>query len=208
MAGKSKALFDAQSFANAVLKKVTDEQSRRLVEYAKEKVQKIGQEILKYSGGNNLDRTGNLLNSLCWGVSYRGQLIEGGFYRDAVLRPSGMDGTTESFLHEWFSGDEKYLTPVNGRELAQKYLETYGNSGYAGWKVFFSIRAPYWGYWEEGFELKKSNGETVHKQWSIMTQTFDEVKRELKPMRTEFRHSVAKYDHAKLEKRWNKYAGL
>lgn len=225
---KSKVIgFNAKSMAAAMMENVVAEQNRRLVEYAKEKILAIGNQIQTYHSRNHMDRTGNLLNSLCWGVSYNGKLVEGGFFRDAVLNNKGIAKTSESFLHEWFSGDVKYLIPVNGRQLAQTYMQKYGNNGAKGWRVFFAILAPYWGYWEKGFTLihgasvnpnAKKNGRlqqgytgirgATFKQFAVMTQFYDEIKKDLKPARVRFRVSVAKYNRTKLEKKWEKYAGL
>lgn len=212
---KSKVIgFNAKSMAAAMMKNVVAEQNRRLVEYAKEKILAIGNQIQTYHSRNHMDRTGNLLNSLCWGVSYNGKLVEGGFFRDAVLNNKGIAKTSESFLHEWFSGDVKYLIPVNGRQLAQTYMQKYGNNGAKGWKVFFAILAPYWGYWEKGFTMKSGGGDsgiprsTRFMQFAVMTQFYDEIKKDLKPARVRFRVSVAKYNRTKLEKKWEKYANL
>lgn len=212
---KSKVIgFNAKSMAAAMMKNVVAEQNRRLVEYAKEKILAIGNQIQTYHSRNHMDRTGNLLNSLCWGVSYNGKLVEGGFFRDAVLNNKGIAKTSESFLHEWFSGDVKYLIPVNGRQLAQTYMQKYGNNGAKGWRVFFAILAPYWGYWEKGFTMKSGGGDsgiprsTRFMQFSVMTQFYDEIKKDLKPARVRFRVSVAKYNRTKLEKKWEKYANL
>lgn len=212
---KSKVIgFNAKSMAAAMMKNVVAEQNRRLVEYAKEKISAIGNQIQTYHSRNHMDRTGNLLNSLCWGVSYNGKLVEGGFFRDAVLNNKGIAKTSESFLHEWFSGDVKYLIPVNGRQLAQTYMQKYGNNGAKGWRVFFAILAPYWGYWEKGFTMKSGGGDsgiprsTRFMQFSVMTQFYDEIKKDLKPARVRFRVSVAKYNRTKLEKKWEKYANL
>lgn len=212
---KSKVIgFNAKSMAAAMMKNVVAEQNRRLVEYAKEKILAIGNQIQTYHSRNHMDRTGHLLNSLCWGVSYNGKLVEGGFFRDAVLNNKGIAKTSESFLHEWFSGDVKYLIPVNGRQLAQTYMQKYGNNGAKGWRVFFAILAPYWGYWEKGFTMKSGGGDsriprsTRFMQFSVMTQFYDEIKKDLKPARVRFRVSVAKYNRTKLEKKWEKYANL
>lgn len=205
---KSKVIgFNAKSMAAAMMKNVVAEQNRRLVEYAKEKILAIGNQIQTYHSRNHMDRTGNLLDSLLWGVSYEGKLVEGGFYRDAQARG-------ESYLHEWFSGDVKYLIPINGRQLAQTYMQKYGNNGAKGWRVFFAILAPYWGYWEKGFTMKSGGGDsgiprsTRFMQFAVMTQFYDEVKQDLKPARVRFRVSVAKYNRTKLEKKWKKYANL
>lgn len=181
----------------------------RLVDYAKETIAKIGNKIKSYHSKNNMDRTGNLLNSLCWGVSYKGKLVEGGFFRDAVLNDKGIAKTSESFLHEWFSGDEKYLIPVNGRQLAEEYLQKVGNTGSTGWKVFFAILAPYWGYWEEGFNMKVRGKSIGFFQFAVMAETYDQVRKDLKPARKYyFNVSVPQYSHQKLIDKWNKQAGF
>lgn len=203
MATKTKIL-GLNAFLKATEKQLmkfwSEEQSRLLIEYAKRKVTEIGNRIQEYHSRNHMDRTGNLLNSLCWGVSYDGKLVEGGFYRE-----QGAAGV--SFLHEWFSGDEKYLYPVDGHNLAASYIQKYGNNGAKGWRVFFAILAPYWGYWEKGFSMYHNYGgySTFH-QFAVMTQYYDEVKKELKPARTRFRTSVVKYNHEKIKKRWERYA--
>ena len=206
--------FDSKKMAEQMMKVVIEEQNRRLIEYAKEKIGKIGDRIREYHSRNNMDRTGNLLDSLCWGVSYNGKLVEGGFYRQA-------SASRTSYLHEWFSGDVKFLIPVSGHQLAESYLEKYGNNGAQGWRVFFAILAPYWGYWEKGFNMKRGGGilrvgskpfkipqTTRFMQFAVMTQFYDEIKAELKPARVRFRTSVAKYERQTLEKRWHKYSGL
>lgn len=181
---------------------VIEEQNRRLIEYAKKTIIEIGDKIKTYHSANNMDRTGHLLDSLCWGVSYGGKLVDGGYYRQ-----SGAKGA--SYLHEWFSGDAKYATPVNGRQLAQQYIESYGNNGSRGWRVFFAILAPYWGYWEKGFKMKSHfGGGEKFVQFAVMTQFYDKARADLKPMRVRFRVSVAKYNRQAIEKKWKKISGL
>ena len=219
--------WDTNAMKEQLLQAFIAEQNKRLIDYAKSTILEIGQAVESWHSANHMDRTGNLLNSLCWGVSYNGSLIEGGFYRDAVQHNNGIDGSSTSYLHEWFSGDEKYLEEVNGRQLAQDYLETYGNNGAKGWRVFFAILAPYWGYWEKGFTLihggsinpnARKNGRlprgykgargATFTQFAVMTHFYDRIKNDLKPARTRIRVSVRKYDHAKLQKKWAKKAGF
>ena len=61
--------------------------------------------------------TGNLLNSLCWGVAYSGELKASGFFRNA-------QSTKISYLHEWST--EYAAFPVDGHSLAAEYIERYG----------------------------------------------------------------------------------
>ena len=204
--------FSAPKMEADMMKIVVAEQNYRLIEYAKRKIIKIGNSIREYHSRNGMDRTGNLLESLLWGVSYDGKLVEGGFFGEA-------GATRTSYLHEWMSGDVKYLIPVNGRQLAEGYLQQFGNSGSGRWRVFFAILAPYWGYWEKGFRMNSgfqpkgagrayARGVRSFYRFAVMAQFYDEVKPELKPARVRYRVSVPKYERAKLEKRWRKYAGF
>lgn len=185
---------------------VLNMQKDLFVEYARAKIQEIGDRIHSHNSKNHMDRTGNLLDSLCWGVSYNGKLYGHGFYRPK-------QATEPSYLHEWSKASfrDKYdksswvddadaSEPVNGRELAKEYLDSYGNRGGKGWRVFFAILAPYWGYWEKGFILKTGGGRSSiprnerFVQFAVMTEFHDEIKRDLKPMYVRKpRVSVAKY---------------
>lgn len=213
---KSSVKFNAKALANLLMKDIVQEQNALLIDYAKNKIVEIGDMIKTYHSKNHMDRTGHLLNSLLWGVSYQGKLVDGGFYRQASAKG-------ESYLHEWMSGDTKYLIPVDGRALAQQYLQSYGNNGARGWRVFFAILAPYWGYWERGFKMK-SGGGIVYKgtsrerkmpqiigktyRFAVMTEFYDQVKADLKPARVRFRVSVPKYAKDELDRKWNKYANI
>lgn len=202
LTGWNPSLLKKQIMENAVAYN-----NMRLVEYAKETILKIGNKIKTYHSKHNMDRTGNLLNSLCWGVSYKGKLVDGGFFRDAVHNTVriGDDITSESFLHEWFR-DEKYAFPVDGRQLAEEYLRKVGNTGSTGWKVFFAILAPYWGYWEEGFNMRTRGKSIGFFQFAVMAETYDQVRKDLKPARKYyFNVSVPQYSHESIAKKWNKY---
>lgn len=188
---------------------VVNLQNQRFVEYAQEKIRLLGDAIQLWHSANHMDRTGNLLNSLCWGVSYQGKLVDGGFYREAVTKSGGVNGDSTSYMHEWFGSQISSLEPVDGRALAERYLEEYGNNGRGnGWKVFFAILAPYWGYWEKGFNMRGrdfTTGQTTSRgfrQFAVMTEFYDKIKHELKPMRVRPpRISVRKYDYSKLEEK-------
>lgn len=209
MAKSSLTGWNPETLKKQMMENAVAYNNARLVDYAKETIAKIGNKIKSYHSKNNMGRTGNLLNSLCWGVSYKGKLVEGGFFRDAVLNDKGIAKTSESFLHEWFSGDEKYLIPVNGRQLAEEYLQKVGNTGSSGWKVFFAILAPYWGYWEEGFNMKANGRPIGFFKFAVMAETYDQVRKDLKPARKYyFNVSVPQYSHQKLIDKWNKQAGF
>ena len=198
---KSKVVgLNAKKIADAMMKIVVDEQTARLIAYAKEEIQYIGDAIRAGHWGNHFDRTHNLLNSLCWGVSYQGKLIDYGFYResgDVQPRPTKRGGgSAESFLHEFSSLSEGRgaQIPVVGREIAERYVKKYGgNERSRGWRIFFAILAPYWGYWEKGFNMTIKGKSAGFYRFMVMTQFYDEIKQDLKPARTRFRVSVPKF---------------
>lgn len=153
-------------------------QTDRFIEYAEKTILDIGNKIQTYHSRNHMDRTGNLLNSLCWGVAYDGELKGSGFYRNA-------SSVKESFLHEW--GDYKGSFYVDGHAMAEEYIKKYGKvgSGNGYWRIFFAILAPYWGYWEEGFTFKGVRGEKFLR-FAVMTEFYDKISEDLKPAKTRF----------------------
>lgn len=186
----------------------TQEQTKLLVEYAKNETRKIGDMIQTYNSANHMDRNGHLLNSLCWGVTYDGEMKASGFYRDPIVRGG-------SQLHEFF---RKIDNPedVNGRKLAEQFIDSFkGKEG--KWNVFFAILAPYWGYWEGGFKIKygfeTDDGGNVKAtktrflKFQVMTHIFDEVRMALKPAETHLSVYVPKYSyrHPKYKNRRGYY---
>jgi hypothetical protein len=191
--GKTKII----GFSPARIKKEAEEylvsvQTEKLIEYAKEEIVKLGDKIQTYNSQNHMDRSGHLLNSLCWGVAYNGKLVDSGFYRGETLKSHttwNEKDTTNSYLHEWLPEYEAFQ--VQGRQLAEQYIRRYGTAGSQGghWRVFFAILAPYWGYWESGFNMvhgKGKNKRTSFRQFAVMAQLYDEVSNDLKPAKTKF----------------------
>ena len=210
---ESKVIFDSKKLAAEMMKNLSAEQTNRLVDYAKKEIQKLGNMIASYNGANGLDRTGNLLNSLCWGVTFNGNVKDFGFYRAPKVgsrtnrwgqeRGMGIQGGTGSYLHEYFKDD---MEPVYGRLLAEEYINNVeGKSG--KWTVFFAILAPYWGYWESGFVQIKTG---KRMQFQVMTHIFDDVRRDLKPAKTHLTVYVPKYIYRsqKWEKKLKKRVGV
>ena len=213
---KTKVKFIARPLVKSLLKELCAEQTERLIEYAKNEVIRIGDAIQTYNSKNHMDRTGNLLNSLCWGVTLNGEMKGSGFYREEVLHSRGQEGGTESWLHEFFPND---AIEVKGRNLAQSFITSYKGRK-KGWDVFFAILAPYWGYWESGFKMK-SGGSTVYsgtddertipfsvtfKQFQVMSHAFDDVRRDLTPSETHLTVYVPKY--AYKNPKWRKQKGV
>ena len=208
--GKSKVIgFDADKWGRDLMKQLVGQQNARLIAYAKEKVLEIGNRISSYHGKHNMDDTGNLLDSLCWGVSYDGRSIANGFYRSQkASKPSMLHGWSKVEIREgvgrkkwdyenqvWFPFSEMDAgEAVWGHQRAAEYLERAGVKSKSGqWVVFFAILAPYWGYWEKGYRIRTLGGGTSFLKFSVMAETYDSVKNELKPMRTRFSVHVDKY---------------
>lgn len=167
------------------------EQNARLVEYAKEKIAGIAMSI--QSHGYMMDRTGNLLDSLCWVVSYNGKLVEGGFYRE-------QQATDDSYLHELLPNDYKETFPVYGHGLARQFINDYGNKSENGqWVVYFAVLAPYWAYWEKGHENVMTQ---KFEHFAVMAEVHDMCAQDLKPAKVELK---VKKPHSFSVKQTDKY---
>lgn len=163
---KTKVKVNTKKLYKALLQDATELQTRNLIDYAKVETKNIGDMIKTYSGGHHMKDTGNLLDSLCWGVSYKGKLEGFGFYRE---KQAGK----VSFLHAW----SERTTPVDGRAFAEEYIQKYATSYTKGWRIFWGIFAPYWGYWEYGFKMKGNS--TTRLRFHVLTQRYDEIKKVL-----------------------------
>lgn len=195
--GLDKFLKDIKSEVSEYWVKV---QNDRLVEYAKKTIQDIGDKIQTYNSRNHMDRTGNLLDSLCWCVSYNGKVVESGFYRE-------QQASQLSYLHEWFR--ESYDGfPVGGHVLAANFIKRMSNLVHSGWRIFFAVLAPYWGYWEEGFKMKLHTPSYQEEdavsyrfmRFAVMTQFYDRIASDLKPAKVTFKTKAPTYDRADLER--------
>ena len=189
---ESKVIFDTRKLAAEMMKNLSAEQTNRLVEYAKQTILEIGDKIQTYHSRNHMYRSGHLLRSLCCGVSYDGKLVYSGFYGDIALKSHttwNEANTTNSYLHEWIPEYEAFQ--IDGRQMAQNYIQRYGSAGSGNktWRVFFAILAPYWGYWETGFNmvhgLGKNRKSSFH-QFAVMTEFYDKVGKDLKPAKVKF----------------------
>ncbi len=213
--GKSKIIgFNAKQLVETITTKAVQSQTERFIEYAKKEIQKLGDMIQTYNSANHMDRTGNLLNSLCWCVTYCGEVKGSGFYRPAVTnkrqnrwgqeRGMGMNGGSGAALHEFFRDSEI----IDGRKLAEDFLsnqaktddngEPVGN----GWRVVFAVLAPYWGYWESGFTMTVKGNSIGFYQFAVMTHIYDDVRMDLKPAKTRLSVYVPKYIYK--SKKWSR----
>ena len=225
---ESKVIFDAKKLAAEMMKNLSAEQTNRLIEYAKQTILEIGNKIQTYHSRNHMYRSGHLLRSLCCGVSYDGKLVYSGFYGDIALKSHttwNEANTTNSYLHEWIPEYEAFQ--IDGRQMAQNYIQRYGHmgSGKGSWRVFFAILAPYWGYWETGFNmvhgLGKNRKSSFH-QFAVMTEFYDKADKDLKPAKVKFQitkeMNYTKSYHVKsvkgrkgyvrgtIERRWDSWA--
>lgn len=193
--------FDAKALEKQIYDAVKDSIDAFLVDYAKTKIVDIGRKIQAYHSANNMDRTGNLLNSLCWGVSYNGDVLDSGFYREETIHDDmGIDHNGQSYMHELLP-DYKYAYPVNGRAMANEFLQRSQPSS-KGWRVFFAILAPYWGYWESGHKNVMTG---KFERFAVMTHVYDEVKRELKVQPHLTVTDATKYTKRDIKKRYKRY---
>lgn len=179
MATKSKVRFSLAKTKRDIFKYWRDEQTARLVEYAKNEIVLIAEDINAYPSRNYMDRTGNLLDSLCWAVFYNKKKVENGFYREKKA-------SEKSGLHEW---SPEIYEDVDGHALAKRFLSSFKPQK-SGWVIMFAVAAPYWGYWEEGF-VDKWYG-SFH-QWAKMTEHYDKMVKELAPCKIEFHSYVPTY---------------
>lgn len=167
-----KVIFNAKKVEQRLLTAMINEQTDRLIEYAKKTIWEIGHKINSYHSRNHMDRSGNLLDSLCWGVSYNGEMKASGFFRE-------QKATTLSYLHEF--SDKDHWFPVGGHTLAENFIKQMGNLSSKGWRVFFAILAPYWGYWEKGFTMKRKGESAGFYKFAVMTEMYDKIGKDLKP---------------------------
>lgn len=164
--------FNKNEFRKELLKQKKAyevEQTARLIAYAKEEIIQMGatiQQIISSQDGS----TGNLLDSLCWGVWHNKHLKGMGFYREE-------QAIEDAYLHEFGQNRES----VNGHFLAQQFLAQYQSKMTVtnGWQVVWGVLAPYYAYWEAGHINKLFGGEFI--QFTGMSQRYDHIKQTLEP---------------------------
>ena len=161
MANKVSFKFNGKKFGKAIYNRVANEQTQRLIAYAKE-------EIIRIVESKEFDnRTFNLVDSYLWCVFFNGKRKGFGTYGRKQARKT-------SLLHE-YSPD--ISVSVNGRKLANDFGRTYTPSDNKGWEIVFAAVAPYGAYLEEGFTFK---GRYYH--FNVMSQRYDHIKDALSPL--------------------------
>lgn len=195
---KTQINFDAKALTKTLVDNHVQWQTELLIDYAMRKVKEIGDRIKTYHGAHHMDRTHNLLNSLCWGVAYNGRLRGYGFYSNGQTKSykkNSHESTDQSYLHEFDKEHELYL--VEGRFLAEKFIKQHGRESAPNyWRVWFAILAPYWGYWEEGFTMKSGFGSkrtSKFLKFAVMSEFHDVVEKDLHPAKVKYETEAPEY---------------
>ena len=177
---QSKVIFPKKKVAKKIFDTISKEQTSLLITYAESQIQKIGQRMQAW------EDKGNLLDSLCWGLFYNGNLRRLGYYREGGAYDT-------SYLHAL---SKSIRTPVNGHESAQFFLSEYNPKVQKGWEVVWAVAAPYWGYWEKGHRNVMLGDSFV--KFSIMSQRWDVIRKQLKPAKVSFHTYVPRYAKQKV----------
>lgn len=178
--------FSKSEFRKELMKRKREyevEQTARLVAYAQQQIVFMAAEIEQIITSQE-GSTGNLLDSLCWGVWHNKKRKGMGYYRNE-------SAIEDSYLHEF---SPMIRESVNGHFLAQQFLAQYqDNLTIAdGWQVVWGVLAPYYAYWEQGHINKLLGGQFV--QFTAMSQRYDHIKDELGNLcRVDFNVTVPTY---------------
>ena len=170
MVTKTRWNFRAKEWAEAMRKSVSEEQTQRLIQYAELEIQNIATELFGGALFRGDYATGNMADSLCWGVWYNNKMAKIGYYLDKA------QAFFPSYLHQ-LSKNRK--TEVYGRQLAQQFLAQYKPTIDKGWEIVFGCLAPYEAYWEQGHYNVMLKQQV---QFQAMTQRYDVIKQELSPL--------------------------
>lgn len=142
------------------MKNVIEEQTRRLVAYAKEELYEM---ILSRTFKS---RTFNLADSYVWAVYYNRNDKGHGFVGSKMA-------TEKSYLHEW----SRTPIPVDGRKEAMDFLRRFEAEGTIGdgWTIVWAACAPYARY------LDPATGGSKTNRFFVISQRYDHIKGTLEP---------------------------
>ena len=161
MANNVSFKFNDKPFRKRVYDPIANEQTNRLIEYAKRELDEI---VLSREFD---DRTMNLADSYIWCVYFKGKRKGFGTYGRKRARK-------QSLLHE-YSLDMS--VPVDGRKLAREFADAYSPDETNGWEIVFAACAPYGAYLEAGVTF---HGKRY--QFDVLVQRYDHIKRALSPL--------------------------
>lgn len=160
MAKKTHIRFAKETLRKNMMKNVVEEQTRRLIAYAREELYEMIVTREFHS------RTFNLADSYVWAVFY-----------NKVKKGHGVVGaklaSKKSFLHEW----SKTPIPVDGRRAAMDFLKIFqANEAIDnGWTIVWAACAPYAKY------LDPAVGSTKTNRFFVISQRYDHIKNTLEP---------------------------
>ena len=137
-------------FAKAYKQKAIDIQTQMIINYAPQALLKA------YQGRTFKNRTMNLADSYVWVVYYKGVPKKSGYLWGVRM------AKTDSVFHH---------TKVNGRKLAETFINKYVPINSNGWELVFAATAPYSTYLENG---------TKRGRFFVLTSIYDEITADFK----------------------------
>lgn len=160
---KTRVVFNSKKLKEAMLKNVVDEQTERLVTYAREELYEM------IVTRDFKSRTFNLADSYVWAVYYNGKKKKSGYVGAKMANK-------KSLLHEW-SKDPSRRIPVEGRKEAREFLKSFENtlSKDGGWVCVWAACAPYAEY------LDPAAGNTRTNNFFVISQRYDHIKETFEP---------------------------
>lgn len=162
MGTQSKISFNSHLYKQRVMKYAVEEQTARLIAYAKEELEKMV--ATKELG----DDTKNLKDSIVWGVYYNGKRVPHGFGFFSTK-----EATENSYLHAYSHNPQ----PVNGRALAKQFIQEYTPATHKGWEILWAVCAPYAAYWEGGHVNPPKSGRVRYAK--VILQRYDHIRHAL-----------------------------
>lgn len=170
MATKTRWNFRAKEWSHNIYVETSKVQTEKLIQYAELEIQNIATELFGGTFAKGDYATGNMADSLCWGVWYNRKMAKTGYYLE---QPQAY---LPSYLHQL---SKSRRVEVNGRWLAQQFLGQYKPETEKGWEIVFGCLAPYQAYWEAGHYNRMLKQQV---QFQAMTQRYDVIKNELSPL--------------------------
>lgn len=125
--------------------RLANRQTEKLLEYAPLMLKNsFNQKTFK-------SRTWNLADSYVWVVYYNGEVKGSGYLWNSRFASKDAD-----FHH----------TKINGRNLAQSFINTYNSQVLRGWEVVWAATAPYATYLENGVKSRR---------FKVISSIYDEI---------------------------------
>ena len=138
-------------FAKEYKQRAIDVQTNMLLEYAPTKLKQA------YQNSTFKNRTYNLADSYIWVVYYNGEVKGSGYLWTGSKAVINSTYGTQS---------------VNGRRLADEFIDLYSSSDINGWEMVLAATAPY--------ASNLETGESRTRQFYVISSVFDEVTSDFK----------------------------